>query len=123
MNAKKWVPRGRFFSQALRSAMSVYSLSSPSPCSPTVFAGIENDVLQIDVVSVMDRDPDPIYQTTQNWIRNGNDVKKRWDPQSDVIQMALYEHDKGNRGSLTLNLQQEVNHARGSRRGWDERWI
>lgn len=98
----------------------VYTLSSPSPCSPTVFAGVENDILQIDVVSVMDHDPDPIYQNARKWIRNENNVKERWDPRSDVIQMALYEHHRGN---ITLNMQQEVDHAIGLRKAWDERWL
>ena len=98
----------------------VYSLSSPSSCSPTIFAGIENDIVQIDIVSVMDRDPDPIYQDKRKWIRNENNVSKRWNPQSNVIRMALYEHQDGN---VILNVQQEVDHAIGLRQGWDERWV
>ena len=96
----------------------VYSLSSPSPCSPTVFAGVERDVLELDVVSVMDRNPDPIYQDMRERIGNVK-VAERWNPQSAVINMALYEHRHGN---VILHKQQDVNHAFGLRKGWDERW-
>lgn len=97
----------------------VYSLSSPSPCSPTLFAGIENDVLQIDVVSVMDRDPDPIYQTTGKWTRNESNMKKRWLSRPDEIQMALYEHRQD---KITLIVQREIDYAIRSTNGWDELW-
>lgn len=98
----------------------VYSLSSPSPCSPTVFAGVENNVLQIDVVSVMDRDPDPIYQNMREWIRAEDNVVERWDPQSAVINMCLYEHRQG---TPTLKEQQQVDYSFGFRKGWDARWV
>lgn len=98
----------------------IYTLSSPSPCSPTVFAGVENDILQIDIVSVVDRHPDPIYQNMRKWIGNENKVNQKWNPQSDVIQLALYEHHQR---TPTFKMQQEVDHAIGLRKGWDERWL
>lgn len=107
-------PRGQ------RHESPVYSLSSPSPCSPTVFAGIENNVLQFDVISVMDRNPDPLYQTRRQRKRSENSVMKKWDPHSNVIQLALYEHHTGN---VNLNVQQKVDQAIGLRKGWDERWV
>lgn len=97
----------------------VYALSSPSPCSPTVFAGVERDVLELDVVSVMDRNSDLIYQDTRERIRNVK-VAERWNPQSAVINMALYEHHR--HGNVILHKQQDVDYAFGSRKGWDERW-
>lgn len=108
------------WSFALRRRMEgpIYALSSPSPCSPTVFAGVERDILQLDVVSVMDRNPDPIYQDTRERKRNMN-VAERWNPRSAVINMALYEHLQSN---IALHRQQEVHRAIGLRKGWDERW-
>ena len=96
----------------------VYALSSPSPCSPTVFAGVERDILQLDVVSVMDRNPDPTNEDIRGRITNEN-IADRCNLQSTEINMALYEHRQGN---ITLHKQQKVNHAIGLRKGWDERW-
>lgn len=96
----------------------VYALSSPSPCSPTVFAGVERDILQLDLFSVMDRNPDPIHGDLRERIRNER-VAEKWDHQSHVINMALYEHRQGN---IILHKQQGAKHAIGSRKGWDERW-
>ena len=98
----------------------IYSLSSPSPCSPTIFAGSENHILELDVVSVMDRNPDPIYQK-KRWKRmRGKHILKRWDPTANVITMALYEHDEG---AISLNMQRGVDYAIGCKKGWDERWM
>ncbi len=97
----------------------VYSLSSPSPCSPTVFVGTENDVLQLDVVSAMDRHPDPIFQTKSEGRENQHNLKERWDPYSDVVRLSLYEHSTDN---IIVNVQCGIDHALCSRTGWDERW-
>ncbi|MCJ1341175.1 hypothetical protein MMC09_006471 [Bachmanniomyces sp. S44760] len=40
----------------------VYALSAPSSFSPSIYAGVENMVLQFDITSMMDPHPDPIWQ-------------------------------------------------------------
>lgn len=98
----------------------VYSLSSPSPCSPTFFAGIEGKVLEIDVVSIMDRHPDPIFRSGPQ--KTGNrtlDLKRKWDPHSEVLRLPLYEQVEGN---INLRMQRGVGSVATSRKGWDERW-
>ncbi|MCJ1263689.1 hypothetical protein MMC22_003559 [Lobaria immixta] len=98
----------------------VYSLSSPSACSPTFFAGIEGKVLELDVVSVMDHHPDPIFGSGPK--NTGNrvlDLRRKWDPQSEILSLPLYEQLEGN---INLRMQRGVGSVGPSRKGWDERW-
>lgn len=98
----------------------VYSLSSPSPCSPTFFAGIEGKVLELDVVSVMDQHPDPIFRSgPKNTGDRTLDPRRKWDPQSEVLNLPLYEQLEGN---INLRTQRGVGDIGPSTKGWDERW-
>lgn len=98
----------------------VYSLSSPSPCSPTFFAGIEGKVLELDVVSIMDHHPDPIYRSgPKNTGNRTLDLRRKWDPQSEVLNLSIYEQLEGN---INLRMQRGVGNVGSSRKGWDERW-
>ncbi|MCJ1470014.1 hypothetical protein MMC07_008659, partial [Pseudocyphellaria aurata] len=93
----------------------VYSLSSPSPFSPTFFAGIEGKVLEVDVVSVMDHHPDPIFRSGPK--RTGNralDLRRKWDPRSEVLSLPLYEQLEGN---INLRTQRVVGDVGPSRKG------
>lgn len=98
----------------------IYSLSSPSPYSPTFFVGLEERVLQIDVVSIMDRHPDPIYRygpkTTQN---RDFDLRMKWNPHSNVLCLTSYEQTRGN---IDLVVQQRVREMTQYKMGIDERW-
>ncbi|KIW96258.1 uncharacterized protein Z519_03326 [Cladophialophora bantiana CBS 173.52] len=123
-------PRRR--SQRYRSC--VYSLSSPSPSSPTVYAGIGNHVLQLDFISTDD-------------FRNGYRVSgldhprhhippSAWDKitRTQVLNFSCYERPREGREStdpLLLRKQTDLidelaNHnivSDGEREdGWDERW-
>jgi len=105
----------------------VYSLSRPSQCSPSLFAGIESTVIQLDMVSIMDQHPDSVFEnglaTTanmsypKNYVRDA--IEQRWDPQGDVASLPMYEHDEG---PVNLLKQQDVRHVEGVMAGWDERW-
>lgn len=104
-----------------RSESAVYSLSAPSPFSPTFYAGIEDAVVQFDVVSALDRHPDPLFThglTTGPGTENGI---RKWDPQDDALTLRLY--DRVNT-TLRSRYQQRLNFPKGriSEKGWDERW-
>ena len=101
----------------------VYSLSRPSQSSPTFFAGIESTVLQFDMVSVMNRHPDPIFNNGP--AQDEHDVERKWDPQGNILCLPLYEHSNG---AVKLRKQQSVretkiNATSSPKPGWDERWI
>ncbi|KAL8894055.1 MAG: hypothetical protein Q9192_004658 [Flavoplaca navasiana] len=100
----------------------VYSLSSPSLCSPTFFAGIEDHVIQVDVSSTYDRFPDPIYNPEPR-IRgiSKEDAIQKWDPHRNVMSVNLYEHDSTN---IELMHQARIGERQPGDRmpGWDERW-
>lgn len=105
----------------------VYSLSRPSQCSPSFFAGIESTVLQLDMVSIMDQHPDPVFSNRPAAIRdmpstNGvmqDAIERRWNSQGDAASLPMYEHDDG---PVNLLMQQDVGHVKGAIEGWDERW-
>lgn len=97
----------------------VYSLSTPSTTSPTVFAGIESTVLQIDVVSVMDKHPSPIYRDGRNGVFAKDPVEK-WDPLGRVVSLHAYQHDVG---AVKLIKQRNVGETRPRGGQWDDRWV
>ncbi|KAI4101622.1 MAG: hypothetical protein L6R37_004855 [Teloschistes peruensis] len=83
---------------------SVYSLSCPSLLSPTFYAGIEGNVVQVDLTATDDRFPDPILQLAPR--PRGKKYpealrKKHYD--SDVICLAMYEQVKG-----PVKLRQQI---------------
>lgn len=89
----------------------VYDLSSPSSVSPTIYAGIQNSIIRLDIVSVLDRYPDPIYSANPPSAelvqlgsrRHGrslvhmthqsetNVAAKKWDPDQKVMNLPMYE--------------------------------
>lgn len=80
--------RGGGNNWARRSAeSSVYSLASPSPCSPLLYAGLESTVLQLTFSGVCDKFPDPAVRglrdsiLQQDWRRGGG---------GDVLDLAGY---------------------------------
>ena len=98
----------------------VYSLSRPSQNSTSFFAGIENNVVQFDMTSILDRHPDPIYQRPPGLRPNYNFTQSIWDPHRENIPMSVYEHDTG---PVQLISQQTLYSPHGfPRAGWDERW-
>lgn len=97
----------------------VYTLSRPSQCSPTFFAGVESTVVQFDMVSIMDEYPDPLFKYRQAKTGDKRDVERRWDPQGNILCLPMYEHDTG---PVNLIKQRKVEYTQGSIEGWDERW-
>ena len=98
----------------------VYSLSSPSPSSPSWYAGVEDKVVQIDMVSIMDRHPDPIYRHgPESTSSRDADIIAKWNPKKDALRFPAYEQKVGN---ISLIKQQRIGDVHGSREDWDERW-
>jgi hypothetical protein len=101
----------------------IYSLSIPSASSPTVFAGVENGVYQLDFTSILDRYPDPVFAPTIERTQRGEiDVKTSWNPNGDVMNLSMY--DKTDETSLGMNLwtQAGVGLYKGAVASLDERW-
>lgn len=106
-----------------RSETPVYSLSAPSPFSPTFYAGIEGSVVQFDVVSVLDRQPDPLF-TTKKSKKMGTeprDVVRKWDPHKSVMNLRVYEQVMG-KAKMKTQGELHLPFARNGEKGWDERW-
>lgn len=106
---------------------SIYSLASPSPSSPTVYAGIENHVIQLDFISTDDiklrksRDP------------KDNNLGIIPIQPEEVLDLSCYERPRPGHvstDSVLLRKQQSWNETSGDQdrnydiaeEGWDERW-
>ncbi|KAF2136175.1 uncharacterized protein K452DRAFT_292628 [Aplosporella prunicola CBS 121167] len=111
----------------------IYALTSPSPFSPSIFAGVENSVIQMDFTSIADPHPDPMYQHAL--VRTGGrgkglsrlersrapiNVLRSWNPRGDVLNLAAYE--QSTKQALRLRVQSGVGKYAGTLEGWDERW-
>lgn len=119
------VPRQHQRSSHRSADSPIYSLSLPSSSSPTLFAGVENNVVQLDFVSVLDAHPDPLFAPAlERFHRTGQiDVKSSWNPRHDVLQLAMYGQSAENGGAVQLMVQAGVGKYRGEMgRGLDERW-
>jgi hypothetical protein len=110
---------------------SIYSLSAPSTFSPTVFAGIENDVIQLDFKST-----DDITGARSRFFDNGTIIRNP----EDVLNLSCYERPRpGYESTDPVLLRKQVdwvgkknvqttpfqaNNRRDGRAepGWDERW-
>ena len=101
--------------------MPVYSLSKPSEYSPTFFAGMEDRVLQFDLVSIMDKYPDPVYGDVLRSSQPTRDVQRKWNPHRRVFSLPMYEHPDAN-ASVDVKSQRDVGFYEGSCSHWDERW-
>jgi len=98
----------------------IYSLSSPSSFSPSWYAGVEGKVMQVDMVSMMDRHHDPVFRYGPNKTADRDaDVVSKWNPENDALRLPAYEQKAGN---LRLIKQQRVGNVRGFKDDWDERW-
>ena len=100
----------------------VYSLSTPSPASPTVYAGVENYIIQLDFVST-----DDVQKGRQDLSTIGLDYEKK--SKQQILNLSCYERPRpGYESTDTVLLRNQVP-WNGSRvedgvteDGWDERW-
>ncbi|KAL9099080.1 MAG: hypothetical protein Q9163_005371 [Psora crenata] len=97
----------------------VYSLSRPSQCSPTFFVGLEENVVQVDLVSIMDKYPDPVYGCMPNTGRRERDILRKWRPHDRILRLRLCEHHAS---IPKLKMQRDVGLYASRFYGWDERW-
>lgn len=97
---------------------SLYSLTSPSPSSPTVYVGIENHVIQIDFINSDD------LQSNRGGMRELMDERP-------VLNLSCYERPRvGHESTDPVLLKKQtwqkevVGTAKGANHeaGWDERW-
>ena len=112
----------------------IYSLSAPSPISPTFYAGIENGVVQLDLVSTFDRHQDPLFSTGlgSSSCATPWQMSWKWDPGHEAMCLRLYERRVT--GNLEIRTQLGVDEAMarasmvervrdGGVPVWDERWV
>ncbi len=77
--------------------------------------------MQCDIVSMMDKHPDPIFEFGPRKTGDVNlDIQRKWDPRGDVMRLAMYEHVPMN--LMRLREQSVVGAFRGGLPGWDDRW-
>lgn len=95
---------------------SIYSLSSPSPSSSTVYAGIQNHVIQLDFVN-----------TDDCFLKRGGAHKVL--DQRPILDVSCYERPReGYESTDTVLLRKQAEwkqcwHTRTeAEAGWDERW-
>lgn len=100
----------------------IYSLRSPSPCSPSLFAGLEGRIVQIDFTSTTDRYPDPIFEDSLFIDRHEGCVNgfMTWNRRGEVIDLAMYEHNPT--GAVHLKKQAPVGDEDSGISGLDPRW-
>ena len=111
----------------------IYSLSSPSAASPTVYAGITDHVIQLDSVSTDDvyKDGivDPMLRIARGWDKNMLDFSCYERPRTghEMTDTVLLRQQMGWSDVVTThtgkNRQGRPHDIKnGSEPGWDERW-
>jgi WD40 repeat protein len=110
------------FSHLPRYRGPVYSLSAPSPTSPTVYAGVENHVIQLDFVSTDDMQRDGQDAPSSSLVRKKGS-------QEQILNLSCYERPRtGHESTDPVLLRYQVNWNTPrledglTEDGWDERW-
>jgi hypothetical protein len=106
---------------------SVYNLSSPSPTSPFIFAGVENAVVEFNFSSVLDKHPDPAFLGSSSKAKGRRDNTPSYlQHKKDVLNLAMYSQGTdGSREGMKLRTQRSVEETLGqdiNTAGLDERW-
>jgi hypothetical protein len=106
---------------------SVYNLSSPSPTSPIIFAGVENAVVEFNFSSVLDKHPDPVFLGSSIRVKGRRDNSPSYlQHKQDVLNLAMYSQGTdGSREGMKLRTQYSVQETLGqdvNPAGLDERW-
>lgn len=144
--------RGGGNNWARRSAeSSIYSLASPSPSSPYIYAGVENAVVEMAFTSLLDAHPDPVYfepYQASKMLPSPHRSRRQSHSQSQTHQspasadpdtiagmrsreiLSLAMHDQTANMKLctqrsvweTFRAREELLRGQGCVEGWDERW-
>lgn len=102
-NERRWAPLEKRLgpSRAQRYRGSVYSLSSPSPSSATIYAGIANHVMQLDFLCTDDIRSGGVSMPTASSQSKGDD--------SFVIDLSCYERPrKGHESTDPILLRKQM---------------
>jgi len=99
---------------------SIYSLASPSSCSPYIFAGVENAVLELEFTSALDTHPDPVV--VKPWTAHNGGRQDSWRTK-EVLDLAMHDQTP----DMKLHTQKNLWETWRSRQspsvdGLDERW-
>ncbi|KAH0207736.1 hypothetical protein KCU99_g421, partial [Aureobasidium melanogenum] len=117
-------PRDRYVNSAWRGPNSwmrrsaegsVYNLSSPSPTSPFIFAGVENAVVEFNFSSVLDKHPDPIFLGGSAGKKGRrNNVPSYLQHKQDILNLAMYSQGTdGSREAMKLRTQRSIEETLG----------
>lgn len=104
----------------------IYSISRPSHWSTSIFAGMENQVLHLNMSSANDAHPDPMFKPQYN--RHGHySPAKTWNlDQKQVQEVSMYEQVVEGAGAFQMLKQEPIRFGRQPPRkpiaGYDERW-
>ena len=100
----------------------IYSLSSPSPRSTKLYAGLEDTVLQMDFINAYDRNPDSIFSKGFQRDSSGKlNSAKTFDPSRDVWSFLMQETHRTSTLSL-MKQQPLLASCKNTSRYIDERW-
>jgi len=100
---------------------SIYTLSCPSPISPTIYAGIQNHVISLSTISTDDWRSAPKFPALQPIFERS----------AGILNLSSYERPRPSHAStdaVLLRKQMDwdrmprVATAQGADDGWDERW-
>ncbi|PYH93901.1 F-box domain protein [Aspergillus ellipticus CBS 707.79] len=105
----------------------IYSMTTPSPSSPTLYTGVADGVTRLDFAST-----DDLYGPHRDWYRNplslypDSQIPVR--PADRILELSGYERPESTTASLKLRTQQTFGAIRPSDvvneqvTGWDRRW-
>ena len=110
-----------FYKASRRKNSPVYALSSPAPWSPTIFAGLEGGLTQLDVVSTSDRHPDPTYsgQIEREW-SGENHVSRTRNSTRDHVSLTMHEQTEN--FTTRLHYQERPGKYSAQQAHLDDRW-
>jgi len=98
---------------------SVYALSSPSTASPTVYAGIENHVLQLDFAA-----SDDLLGQQRSWYQQDLGIDIRGG--SNVLNLSAYDRPMTFEDQTPIKLRNQLGFDQTwpgeAENGWDNRW-
>ncbi|OJJ75115.1 hypothetical protein ASPBRDRAFT_120140 [Aspergillus brasiliensis CBS 101740] len=124
-------PQGRRRHNTRSYRGAIYSMTSPSPSSPTIYTGVADGVVRLDFTST-----DDLLGPCQKWYREplllsndvGLDTATHSRPADRILELSGYERPDDTTASITLRSQQPFGSVRAEDCfeeeviGWDRRW-
>lgn len=109
----------------------VYSLSRPSPSSPSLYVGLENEVIHLNFTSLLDGHPDSLFRMKPGRRGSKLDTIGTWsDAKGNSLDLVIWEHCGLLNGGFKMLKQKSPHQLRGrdaqfsapgSLPGYDER--